>query len=153
MSFSGLIAVLALAAAALFAVLNQPLLLESRAVAVPGGTYSVPLVGILLGGAAAVIVLMVLGEAGAAASWRTSRAKLSRRIYDRDREVLDLKTGTHAGMERRIEEIHSELSERIDALARLIEARLPVHTTARETLREEPDHATVHRETTVTHRR
>lgn len=145
MSFSGLIAVLALAAAAVFAMLNQPLLLESRAVAVPGGTYSVPLVGILLGGAAVVIVLMVLGEAGAAASWRAARAKLSRRIYDRDREVLDLKTGTQAGMDRRIEEIHQELSERIDALARLIEARLPAHTAGRDTLREERETPVVRR--------
>ena len=148
MSFSGVIAVLALAAAAIFALLNQPLLLEPHAVAVPGGTYSVPLIGIVLGGAAAVVILMLLGEAGAAASWRVSKAKLTRRIYDRDREVLDLKSGAHTDVERRIEEVRGELSERIAALAGLIEARLPGQRTAREA----PDHAMVHRETTVTQR-
>jgi len=61
---------------------------------------------------------------------------------------FDLKSGAHTDVERRIEEVRGELSERIAALAGLIEARLPGQRTAREA----PDHAMVHRETTVTQR-
>lgn len=152
MSFSGLIAILALAAAGVFAILNQPLLLESHDVAVPGGAYAIPLVSILLGGAAAVIVLMLLGEAAAAASWRWSRAALSRRIGERDRELLTLKTGTSTGLEQHLEDTRHDLAQRIDTLARLIEARFPAQTTIRDAMREEPEHAILNRETVSTRR-
>lgn len=150
MSFSGLIALLALAAAVVFAVLNQPLLFDARQVSLPGGTYSIPLIGILLAGAAGAIILMLLGEAAALAGWRASNARLARRIQDRDREIVDLKSGAHAAVEDRLEALRHELSEQIDGLARLIEARLPTKTVVRDTVREDADDRMIHRETTVT---
>ncbi len=154
MSFSGFIAVLALAAAAVFAVFNQPLLFEARDVALPGGTYTIPLVGALLTSAAAMIILMLLGEAGAAAARRVSLARVSRRLSERDRELADLKTAasTPTGVEHRIDEVREELSGRIDSLARMIESRFPAQTTVRDTMREDADHGMIHGETTVTRR-
>jgi uncharacterized integral membrane protein len=152
MSFSGLIAVLALALGAVFAALNQQLLFEPRTVAIPGGTYAIPLVGILLGSAAAAIILMLLGEAGAAASWRTSKAKLTRRIYDQSRELLDLKTQAHMEIDSQVEDLRRELSERIDSLARLIETSAPAATATDGRTREVPDQPVIRRETTATRR-
>lgn len=150
MSFSGFIAVLALALGAVFAALNRQLLFEYQTVVLPGGTFAIPVIGILLGGAAAAIALMLLGEAGAAATWRAARAKLTRRIYDQDRELLDLKAQLHAGIDSRIENLRSDLSARIETLARLIEARIPPSTTIQDTTRADPDTALIRRETTVT---
>ena len=152
MSFSGFIAVLALALGAAFAALNRRLVLEPQTVALPGGTFAIPLAGILLGGAAAAILLMLLGEAGAAAAWRASKAKLTRRIYDQDRELLDLKTQLQAGIDSRIEHLRGDLSARIDALAGLIDARIPPSATIQHTARAGPEAAMIHRETTVTRR-
>lgn len=151
MGFSGIIAVLALAAGAIFAVLNPALLYETRTVELPGGAYAVPLAAVLLGAAAAVIVLMMLSEVGAAAAWRASQARLRRRIDERERELVDIKAEGIVDVYREIEELRRDLAGRIDALGQVIDARVPA-TIVHSTLRDTPDHNLIHRETTVTRR-
>jgi hypothetical protein len=151
MGFPGIIAVLALAAGAIFALLNPSLLFEPRTVELPGGAYGVPLVGVLLGAAAAAIVLMLLGDAVAAAAWRASHARLRRRIDERERELVDIKAEGIVDVYREIEALRRDLAARIDALGQIIDARVPA-TTVHSTLRDTPDHDLVHRETTVTRR-
>lgn len=136
MAFQGLVAVLVLAAAAIFAVMNQDLLYQAQLVRIPGGSYAIPLAGILLAAAAGAVLLMLLGDVVAAAGWRERNRRLRRRVDDREREVAVMKSDDYEVVSAKLEAVRRDLSDQIASLARLIETR-PVVREERPMVREE----------------
>ncbi|HEY3247111.1 MAG TPA: hypothetical protein VGK88_02305 [bacterium] len=95
MRFSTLIAVLVLLTAGLFAYQNQTLLYQEQAVLVPGGTMSVPLVGILLLAGVGATILLWLADMVATSAAAAGRRRLENRLAQRERELAELNSGTH----------------------------------------------------------
>lgn len=126
-----ILALLILAAAGLFAVMNQPLLTQPQTVTIPGGTATVPLIGVLLAALAGAVLVLWLADAAAVGVWRGSAARLRRQLADRDRELLAVKSEDYDRVSDRIESLRRDLSDQIAAVARLIESR-PVSTAVRE---------------------
>lgn len=136
MGFQGLVAVLVLAAAAIFAVMNQDLVYQAQFVRIPGGSADVPLVGLLLAAAAGAVLLMLLGGMIAAAGWREHTHRLRRRVDDREREVAVMKSGDYEVVSAKLEQVRADLSGQIASLAHLIQTR-PVVREDRTVVRED----------------
>lgn len=132
MTFQGVFVVLILVAAALFAMLNQPLLYAPQTVRIAGGTFSVPLVGLLLAVTAGAVLLMLLADALALSGWRESNRRLRRRLDDRDHEVAVMKSDDYEIVSAKLDAMRHDLSDQIASLGRLIETR-PVETRPVET--------------------
>jgi uncharacterized integral membrane protein len=136
MTVQGVLAVIILVVAAVFAIMNQGLLYETQTIRVPGGTYTLPLVGILVAVTAGAVLLMLLADTFSSGLWRGANRRLHQRLADRDRELAAMKSGSYDDVSAKLAAMREELSDRIAALARLIETR-PAHTVVRE-MREEP---------------
>ena len=75
MTVQGVLAVIILAVAAVFAIMNQGLLYETQAIRVPGGTYTLPLAGILVAvTAGAVLPVLLPGALSRGAGGRAAGA-------------------------------------------------------------------------------
>lgn len=148
MSLIGLIAFVVLAGAVIFGLLNQPLLSQPQTVQLPGGTYTLPLVGILVGVAAGAALIMLLGSAATAGTWRRRHSRVSDRLTARERELGELKG-------HRFDEIAAKIDTMHEEMGRLAGTRRPMgteatHTVVRDTTREHPGVGQIERETTIT---
>lgn len=108
MSVQGLITVIVLAGAVLFGLYNQPLLVESRTIEVPGGIYTLPLV-VLVAVAAVAVVLMLLASAGAEAMWHSRYTRMAERLTARERELAEVKGHRYDELARRIDAVEEKL--------------------------------------------
>ena len=79
---------------------------------------------------------MLLADAFSSGLWRGANRRLHQRLADRDRELAAMKSGSYDDVSAKLDAMREELSDRIAALARLIETR-PAQTVVRE-MREEP---------------
>lgn len=148
MGLQSVIAIVVLAGAIIFGLLNQPLLYEPQTVQLPGGTYTLPLVGILVAVAAGAVLIMLLADAATMSMWRRRHSRMAERLTARERELGDLKGRRYDEVSAKIDTMREEIGQ-IAGMRRGI-ATEPTQTVVRETIREEPDVGPVHRETTVT---
>lgn len=137
MSVQGVIAIIVLAGAAIFALLNQPLLYEPRAIQLPGEDYTLPLIGILVAAAAGAVLLMLLAEAASSRMWRRTNARLAERLAARERELAEIKGRKYDEVSVKINAMQEELSDQIAALGRQIESQ-PAQTVVRDTATTRP---------------
>lgn len=111
MSVQGLITVLVLVGAIVFGLYNQPLLFEPQTIAVPGGSYSLPLVGVLLAVAAGVVLLMLLASAAVEGAWHHRYARLAERLAARERELAEIKSHQVDDVASKLDALRAELVE------------------------------------------
>lgn len=111
MSVQSVITVVLLAGAVVFGLLNQPLLFEPRTVQVPGGPYSLPLIGVLVAVAAGAVLLMLLASAAAESAWHHRYGRLAERLADRERELAEIKSHQVDDVTRKLDALRAELAE------------------------------------------
>jgi hypothetical protein len=114
MRLSTLLVILILAAAGIFAYQNEPLLRQVHTVVVPGGTQTVPLVGLLLAVLAAGVVLMWLIDAADTAAAVAGRRRAETRLAEREHEIADLKAHVYDETSRKIDDLSRKLDERLE---------------------------------------
>lgn len=111
MSVQGLITVLVLVGAIVFGLYNQPVLFAPQTVDVPGGSYSLPLVGVLLAAAAGAVLLMLLASAAVDGAWHHRHARLAERLAARERELAEIKSHQVDDVTRKLDALRAELAE------------------------------------------
>ncbi len=129
MSPQTLVTVVVLGAAAIVALLNQPLLYELRLVRLPWGTVSLPLFGILIAVAAGAVVVMLMAEVASAARGRRQVRALADRLSRREREIAEMKSRAYDEVSQRIMALHRDLDnlkDRVEALGYLLEDYAPL---------------------------
>lgn len=109
---STLLVILALAAAAVFAYQNEPLLRQVHTIMLPGGSQPVPLVGLLLGVLAAAVVLLWLIDAADLAVANAGRRRAERRFADRERELAVELARAQEETARKIDDLSRKIDER-----------------------------------------
>ena len=112
MRISTLVAVLLLAAAAIFAYQNEGLLYQQATVLIPGGSVTGPLVGWLVLASVAAIILLWLADVAGASAASAARHRLERRLAERERELADLKGGAIDEVSRKIDDLSRRIDER-----------------------------------------
>lgn len=147
MSLQGVITIVVLAGTVIFGLLNQPLLYEPQTVQLPGGTFTLPLVGILVAVAAGAVLVMLLADAATTGMWRRRHSRMAERLTARERELGELKGRRYDEVSAKIDTMREEIGQ--IAGRRRLEIE-PTQTVVRETVREEPGVGPVHRETTIT---
>jgi len=111
MSLQGVIAIVVLAGAVIFGLLNQPLLYEPHTIQLPGGTYTLPLVGVLLAVAAGAVLLMLVADAASASMWRRRHSRLAERLAARERELGELKSRRYDEVSAKIDTMREEIGQ------------------------------------------
>jgi uncharacterized membrane protein len=113
----GVIVVIALVGGLTFALLNQDVVMEVRGVRVPGGTYTIPVLGSVLIASMAVILLMFLVSRIEEAFRRRALSRALARLAQREHEIAEMKSRAY-----------DDVSEKLDALRDEIVTRLPTPT-------------------------
>ncbi|MGH9894466.1 MAG: hypothetical protein ACREA0_21290, partial [bacterium] len=111
MGLQGVIAIVVLAGAVIFGLLNQSLLYESQTVQLPGGTYTLPMVGILVAVAVGVVLLMLLADAATTGMWRRRHSRMADRLTARERELGDLKGRRYDEISAKIDTMREEIGQ------------------------------------------
>lgn len=120
-----IIVVLLLVAGAVFAVLNQSVVAESRTVQLPWGVVERPVVrDLLVASALALLVLLFLAWVDHWAQAR-SRGRLVGILAQRDQEITGLKGKAYDDVSQRLDALRQEISTQIAELRAVVEAGAP----------------------------
>lgn len=111
MSLQGVIAIVVLVGAVIFGLLNQPLLYQPQTVRLPGGTYTLPLAGILVAVAAGAVLIMLLANAATMSMWRRRHSRLVERLTARERELAELKGRRYDELSAKIDTMREEIGQ------------------------------------------
>lgn len=126
MRLQTIVAALCLVAAAIFALMNRGLVLETGTVQLPWGTYTAPVVGATLAlAAAAVLLLLLVGTADAALANRAQRL-VAARLAQRERELAEMKSRAYDDVSQKVDTLREDLTRQIASLNKMIEERFMV---------------------------
>jgi hypothetical protein len=112
------VAVLLVAVAAGFLLLNPEIASEPRAVQVPGGQVSVSVLGLTILAAVGALLLMLTVGAVAGVAHSRARRRLNARLAQREHELALVKGAAYDRVAGTIEALHRDLWTRLDAEGR-----------------------------------
>lgn len=124
MRVQAVLLVLFLAMGTFLYLLNPGILLEEKTVQIPGGsTLTIPLAAAILAVSAGVMLLMLLAGTATESSYDVSRRRLQDRVSVREREIAEMKGKSYDDAAQKIELLRQEISDKLDALTKLVEER------------------------------
>jgi hypothetical protein len=112
------VVLLLVAVAAGFLLLNPEIASEPRAVQLPGGQVSVPVLGLTILAAVGALLLMLGVGAVAGVAHSHARRRLNVRLAQRDHELALVKGAAYDRVGGTIEALHRDLWTRLDAEGR-----------------------------------
>ncbi|MDR5682796.1 MAG: LapA family protein [Armatimonadota bacterium] len=123
MRFQTSLALILLAAAAAFALLNPTTVVRTEVVNLPTGSYQTPLIGVILIAAAGAILLMLAASGISLSAAAADRRRLEDRLAAREHEIAEMKSRAYDTVSEQIAILRNDLTRQIDELRARIEGR------------------------------